>query len=97
MLKKILYKYHDKHETKYLRLIETKKSQIKYLIDLTKLFCIFIKKRNQFKYFTIHQIFEIYDKLFDHLDQARNKLNRKKLSWKRIMLKDLIVVDDKLR
>jgi hypothetical protein len=97
VLKKILQKYHDKHEAKYLRLIETKWSQMKYFIDLTKLFCIFIKRINQFKYFTIHQIFEIYDKLFDHLDQARDKLNRKKLSWKRIMLEDLIAVDDKLR
>jgi hypothetical protein len=97
VLKKTLQKYHDKHEAKYLRLIETEWSQVQYFINLTKLFSIFIKKINQFKYFTIHQIFKIYDKFFDHFDQARNKLNRKKLFWKRIMLKDLIAADDKLR
>jgi hypothetical protein len=53
---------------------------MKYFIDLIKLFCIFIKIINQFKYFIIHQIFNIYDKLFDHLNQARNKLSCKRLS-----------------
>jgi viroplasmin and RNaseH domain-containing protein len=96
-LKKILQKYHDKHEAKYLRLIETKWSQVKYFINLTKLFCIFIKTINQSKYFIIHQVFDIYDKLFDHLNQTRNKLSRKKLSWKKIMLEDLIATNTKFR
>jgi hypothetical protein len=97
ILKKILQKYHDKHETKYLRLIKTKWSQMKYFINLIKLFCIFIKIINQFKYFIIHQVFNIYDKLFDSLSQARNKLSRKRFSWKKIMLEDLIATNAKFR
>ncbi len=96
-LKNNLFKYYNKHETKYLKLIDTKWSQMKYFIDLTKLFCVFIKKINQFKYFIIHQIFEIYDKLFDHFDRARNKLSRKKVSWKKIMFQDFIATNVKLR
>ncbi len=53
---------------------------MKYFINLIKLFCIFIKIINQFKYFIIHQVFNIYDKLFDSLSQARNKLSRKRFS-----------------
>jgi hypothetical protein len=94
-LKKILQRYHDKHETKYLRLIETKWSQMQYFKNLIKLFCVFIKSIDQFKY--IHQVFDIYDKLFDHLDQARHRLSRKKIAWKKIMLKDLIATNAKLR
>jgi hypothetical protein len=96
-LKKILQKYHDKHETNYLRLIDIEWSQMKYLINLIKLFCVFIKNIDQFKYSTIHQVFNIYDKLFDHLDQARHRLSRKKIAWKKIMLKDLIATNAKLR
>ena len=63
--------------------------QIKYFINLIKVFCIFTQindKRNQF---TIHEIFQIYDKLFDHLNNAKLKLTRKKTTWKKIVLKKL--------
>ncbi len=96
-LKKILKRYHNKHEAKFLRLTNSKWSQVKYLINLIKLFCVFIKSIDQFKYFIIHQVFDIYDKLFNHLDQARSKLSRKKMIWKKIMLKDLIATKVKLR
>jgi hypothetical protein len=62
-LKKILQKYHDKHETNYLRLIDIEWSQMKYLINLIKLFCVFIKNIDQFKYFIIHQMFDIYEQI----------------------------------
>ncbi len=42
-------------------------------------------------------MFNIYDKLFDHLNQARNKLSRKKVAWKKTMLKDLIAINTKFR
>jgi hypothetical protein len=96
-LKKILQRYHDKHETNYLKIIDMEWSQMKYLINLIKFFCVFIKNIDQFKYFIIHQMFNIYDKLFDHLDQAHHKLSRKKIAWKKIMLKDLIATNAKLR
>ncbi len=97
LLRKTLSRYHDKHEIEYLRLSHTEWSQMKYLINLIKLFCVFTKRINQFKLFIIHQMFEIYDKLFDHFDWARFKLSRKKVLWKRIMLEDLIATNAKLR
>jgi hypothetical protein len=97
ILKKTLSRYHDKHEIEYLRLIDTKWLQMKYLINLIKLFCVFTKRINQFKFFIIHQMFKIYDKLFNHFDRTRFKLSRKKISWKRIMLEDLIAANAKLR
>ncbi len=42
-------------------------------------------------------MFEIYDKLFDHSDRARFKLSRKKVSWKKIMLDELIATNVKFR
>ncbi len=88
-LKKTLSRYHDKHEIEYLRLSDTEWSQVKYLINFIKLFCVFIKRIDQFKLLTIHQMLEIYDKLFDHLDWTRLKLSRKKVSWKRVIFDDL--------
>jgi hypothetical protein len=96
-LKKALQRYHDKHEAEYLRVSDMEWSQVEYLIDLTKLFCVFTKRIGQSKSPTIHQVFEIYDKLFDHLDRARTKLSRKKVAWKKIMLEGLIAADAKLR
>jgi hypothetical protein len=96
-LRTALSKYHDRHEAEYLRLSSIEWSQVEYLIDLIKIFCLFIKMIEQIRHFTLHQIFEIYDKLFDHLDRARTKLLLKKLSWKRELLKSLTAADDKLR
>jgi hypothetical protein len=96
-LKKMLQRYHDKHEAKYLKIFDMKWFQMKYLIDLIKLFSVFIKRIDQFKSFTIHQVFEIYDKLFDHLNRTRTKLSRKKIAWKKIMLKELIAANAKFR
>jgi hypothetical protein len=96
-LRKALSMYHDKHEIEYLRLSDTEWSQVKYLIDLIKIFCVFTKTINQSKLSTIYQMFDIYDKLFDHLDRARLKLSRKKISWKRVMLEDLVAANAKLR
>ena len=46
---------------------------------------------------TIHQVFEIYNKLFDYLDQARVRLSRKRVSWKRALLNGIEAAATKLR
>ena len=96
-LRQALNRYHDKHEAEYLRLLDVEWSQIEYLIDLTKLFCVFTKIIGQSKQLTIHQVFEIYNKLFDHLDQARARLSRKRVSWKRALLNGIEAAATKLR
>jgi hypothetical protein len=96
-LKSALSKYHDKHETEYLRLSFVEWSQIEYLIDFIKLFCVFIKMIDQSKQSIIHQVFEIYNKLFDHLNQTRERLSHKRVSWKRALMNEISATDVKLR
>jgi hypothetical protein len=45
----------------------------------------------------MYQMFDIYDKLFDHINRTRAKLTRKKIAWKRTLLQKLIVANTKLR
>ena len=42
-------------------------------------------------------MFEIYNKLFDPLDQARVRLSRKRVSWKRALLNGIEAASTKLR
>ena len=73
-LRQAMNRYHDKHEAEYLGLLDVEWSQIEYIINLTKLFCVFTKMIGQSKQPNIHQVFEIYNKLFDHLDQSSRKI-----------------------
>jgi hypothetical protein len=96
-LRHALNRYHAKHEVEYLQLSFTEWSQIEYLIDLTKMFCVFIKLIEQSKQSIIHHVFDIYNKLFDHLEQARARLSRKRMLWKRALMLDIETADNKLR
>jgi hypothetical protein len=96
-LRHALDRYHAKHEAEYLQLSSTEWSQVEYLIDLTKVFCVFIKLIGQSKQPTIHHVFDIYNKLFDHLEQARARLSRKRMSWKRALMLGIEAADNKLR
>jgi hypothetical protein len=50
----------------YLLLNNDEWSQIEYLIDLLKFFCLFIKTLSFMRAFTINMIFKIYNRLFEH-------------------------------
>ena len=92
-----LNEYHSQHEAVYLQLTEQKWSQIEYLIELIKSFCVFIKMIEQIRESTIHYVFEIYDKLFDHLNEARSRLFRKRSAWKLLLRDELTAANLKLR
>jgi hypothetical protein len=50
----------------------------------------------QTKDVTLHAVFSIYNKLFNHLEASIRQLQRKKVSWKKLMLSALHAAKDKL-
>jgi hypothetical protein len=70
--------------------------QIEYLLSLTQPFFKFTSLLSQTKDVTIHLVFSIYNKLFDHLGTAATQLERKKVVWKQAMLYALEAAQEKL-
>ena len=58
---------------------------------------MFTKVIGQIKQSIIHQVFEIYNKLFDHMEQARMRLARKRVSWKVELLDGIDSAKEKLK
>jgi hypothetical protein len=54
--------------------------QIDYLLYLTKPFFDFTSVLTKTKDITIHGVFSVYNKLFDHLEHSIQQLSRKKVS-----------------
>ncbi|OQD74460.1 hypothetical protein PENANT_c174G02644 [Penicillium antarcticum] len=46
---------------------------------------------------SIHLVFRIYNKLFDHLERSIRQLRRKKVHWKQLMLSSLEAAKEKLK
>ena len=69
---------------------------MEYLIDIVKPFCRYTQVIGATRRPTLHQAFEIYDKLFDHLDTATGRLTRKRTPWKVQMKEALEAASTKL-
>jgi hypothetical protein len=72
-----------------LKLSQEEWRQIEYLLWITQLFFQFTTAVSKTKDVTIHSVFSIYNKLFDHLETSMAQLRRKKVPWKQVMLKAL--------
>ncbi|KAJ5672840.1 hypothetical protein N7507_001967 [Penicillium longicatenatum] len=70
--------------------------QIDYLLFLTQPFFKFTTLLSKTKDVSIHLVFSIYNKLFDHLEKAKSALRRKKVAWKQLMLLSLEAAEKKL-
>lgn len=70
--------------------------QIEYLLWITRPFFEFTTALSKTKDATIHIVFEIYNKLFEHLEKSTRQLRRKKVPWKQLMLKALDAAKNKL-
>jgi hypothetical protein len=70
--------------------------QIEYLLWITEPFFKFTTALSKTKDITVHLIFGIYNKLFDHLEKSTRQLQRKKIPWKKVMLAALSAAKDKL-
>jgi 6-pyruvoyl-tetrahydropterin synthase len=86
----------ENYSITYLLLNNDEWSQIEYLIDLLKLFCLFIKTLNSTRAFTINMIFKIYNRLFEHLAKTFHRLARKRVSWKKNLMKTIKAIQAKL-
>jgi hypothetical protein len=71
--------------------------QIEYLLWITHPFFKFTTLLSKTKDVTIHSVFSIYNKLFDHLEASVRQLRRKKVPWKQQMLGALELAEKKLR
>jgi hypothetical protein len=70
--------------------------QIEYLLWITQPFFTFTTALSRTKDVTVHLIFEIYNKLFDHLEISIRQLKRKRVPWKRLMLSAIEAAKAKL-
>jgi hypothetical protein len=70
--------------------------QIEYLLWITEPFFKFTTALSKTKDVTVHLIFGVYNKLFDHLEKSTRQLQRKKVPWKKVMLTALGAAQHKL-
>lgn len=70
--------------------------QIDYLLCITQPFYKWTTGLSKTKDVTIHNVFRVYNKLFDHLETSIRQLQRKKVPWKQTMLRALHAGKEKL-
>jgi hypothetical protein len=63
--------------------------QVEYLLCVLEPFHRFTPLLCKTKNATIHRVFKVYNKLFDHLEKSINQLRRKRVAWKQVMLTSL--------
>jgi hypothetical protein len=74
----------------------TQWKQIEYLLDLTRPFMLYTNAIGKTRGPTIHNAFETYDHLFDHIEIAADRLVPKKQKWKTNLHAGLWAARDKL-
>lgn len=95
-LQSIFNQFCDKYGHPQFKLDQTEWRQIDYLLQLTQPFFRFTTALSRTKDVTVHTIFSIYNKLFDHLETSISQLQRKKVQWKQSTLSALKAAKDKL-
>jgi hypothetical protein len=71
--------------------------QIDYLLCILQPFFTLTTLVCRTKDSSIHLIFRIYNKLFDHLERSIRQLRRKKVHWKQLILSSLEATKEKLK
>jgi hypothetical protein len=69
---------------------------IEYLLCITQPLFRFTTLLSQTRDVSIHLVFSIYNKLFDHLEKSMDALRRKRVLWKQLVLKALEAAKSKL-
>lgn len=70
--------------------------QIDYLLSITQPFYKWTTGLSKIKDVTVHNVFRVYNKLFDHLETSIRQLERKRVPWKQAMLRALYAGKEKL-
>lgn len=81
--------YCEQHDQLRFKLNKEEWRQIDYLLCLTEPFYKFTTVLSKTKDVTIHNVFRVYNRLFDHFDASIRQLKRKKVAWKKEMLRGL--------
>lgn len=85
-LSSIFDKYCIEHGQPQFKLNAEEWRQIDYLLCITQPFYKWTTGLSKVKDVTVHNVFRVYNKLFDHLEASIRQLRRKKVSWKKAML-----------
>jgi glutamine synthetase type III len=85
-LQPVFDEYCTTHQYLYFKLDQEEWRQIEYLLLITKPFFDFTNVLSKTRDVTVHHVFSIYNRLFNHLDDAEKKLKRKGVPWKKRML-----------
>ena len=72
--------YCEQHDQLRFKLNKDEWRQIDYLLCLTKPFYKFTTVLSKTKDVTIHNVFRVYNRLFDHFDASIRQLERKKVA-----------------
>lgn len=82
-------RYCEQHEHPQFQLNKDEWRQVDYLLCLTEPFYRFTTRLSKTKNVTIHNVFRVYNTLFDHLEASIRQLRRKKMPWKQAMIRAL--------
>lgn len=93
------YEYDKTHQRvlEKLTLSEEEWDHIAYLIEISKPFAIFGDRLCRASAPTLQHSFVTYDRLFNHIERYEAKLRRKRVSWKKSLLKGLAAAKEKLQ
>ena len=95
-LQSVFDEFCTKYGHSHLKLDQEQQRQIDYLLCITQPFFQFTNALSKTKDITVHLIFGIYNKLFDHLEKSINQLRYKKVAWKKVILSALYTAKTKL-
>jgi hypothetical protein len=86
----------SQYDQEYFALNQEQWRQVDYLIYILQPFHRFTTLLSKSKDVTIHRVFKVYNKLFDHLEKSIRQLRRKRIAWKQMMLASLEAAKNKL-
>ncbi|KAJ6001045.1 hypothetical protein N7481_001454 [Penicillium waksmanii] len=96
-LQQVFDLYCTTHHYSHFKLSAEEWRQVDYLFLITKPFFDMTNVLSKTRDVTVHSVFSIYNKVFNHLDAAEEKLERKGVLWKIKMLQALRAAKAKLR
>jgi hypothetical protein len=89
-------KYCIEYDQSQFKLNKKEWRQINYLLNITYPFYKWTTGLSKIKNITIHNVFRVYNKLFDHFETSIRQLERKRIPWKQGMLCALHAGKEKL-
>jgi len=86
----------SQYDQEHFALSQEQWRQVDYLICILQPFHRFTTLLSKSKDVTIHRVFKVYNKLFDHIEKSIRQLRRKRVAWKQVMLAALEAAKNKL-